>query len=322
MAAAGNYLFANGSAVILIGGKSSRMGSPKALLRFDGEPLIVHLARKLSKLFTDLVVVAAPGQDLPPLQAKIVRDEIAYQGPVGGIYYGLRASAGEFSFVTSCDVPFLEPRLVAHLASLIDGHDAVAPYWENRFQPLCGVYRRTILPHLKDQLDRGELRPIYLYDKVRTRKVEEQELRRFDPEGLSFFNMNSPQDYELAQEKWIERQRLERETERKKFDTENGRSFSVSVPISVTVELFGVPRLLAKTKEVSLSLPEAATLSDVFSALAERLPVLSGRVIDARSHALSSGYACNVNGLAFVRNTAARVHPGDKIFIVAADAGG
>jgi molybdopterin-guanine dinucleotide biosynthesis protein A len=320
MAAAGNDLFANGSAVILIGGKSSRMGSPKALLRFDGEPLIVHLARKLSKLFTDLVVVAAPGQDLPPLQAKIVRDEIAYQGPVGGIYYGLRASAAEFSFVTSCDVPFLESRLVAHLTSLIDGHDAVAPYWENRFQPLCGVYRRTVLPHLKAQLDRGELRPIYLYDKVRTRKVDEAELRRFDPEGLSFFNMNSPQDYELAQQKWNERQRGETETER--GFSSMSVPVSVSPPISVTVELFGVPRLLAKTKEVSLSLPEAATLSDVFSALAERLPVLSGRVIDARSHALSSGYACNVNGLAFVRNTAARVHPGDKIFILAADAGG
>lgn len=309
MGAAGDDVFANGSAVILIGGKSSRMGSPKALLRFDGQPIVVHLERRLSKLFSDLVVVAAPGQELPPLRAKIVRDEIAYQGPVGGIYYGLRASAGEFCFVTSCDVPFLEPRLVAHLASLIEDHDAVAPYWENRFQPLCGVYRRTVLPHLKDQLERGELRPIYLYDKVRTRKVEEEELRRFDPEGLSFFNMNSPEEYALAQERWKERQNLETEKQ-------NGTS------LSVTVELFGVPRLLAKTKEVSLSLPEAATLSDVFSALAERLPVLSGRVIDARNHALSSGYACNVNGLAFVRNAAARVHPGDRIFIVAADAGG
>src|SRR5262249_19141909 len=157
---------------------------------------------------------------LPPLDVKIVRDEIAYQGPVGGIYYGLGASSREFSFVTSCDVPFLESRLVAHLASLIDGHDVVAPYWEDRFQPLCAVYRRGGLPHLKDQLERGELRPIYLYDKVRTRKVDEAEIRRFDPEGLSFFNMNSPQDYELAQQKWKERQRTE--TER-----QNGKLISV-----------------------------------------------------------------------------------------------
>jgi molybdopterin converting factor small subunit len=88
------------------------------------------------------------------------------------------------------------------------------------------------------------------------------------------------------------------------------------------VELFGVPRLLAKTKEVSLALPPSATLADVLSALAERLPMLSGRVIDRQKSVLSSGYACNLNGLKFVRDPAAAVQPGDRIFIVAADAGG
>jgi len=314
-----NRFFANGSAVILSGGKSSRMGSAKALLRFDGEPLILHLARKLDALFSNLVVVAAPGQDLPPLPGTLVRDEVAYQGPVGGIYYGLRAAAGEVAFVTSCDVPFLQAELVAHLVSLIEDYDVVAPYWQERFQPLCAVYRTSVATLLGQQLARGELRPIYLYDKVRTRKVGEEEVRQFDPDGLSFFNMNSPADYELAQQRWRERQKFETEIE-----TKNGRprSISVSVPLSITVELFGVPRLLTKTKEISLSLSEPATLSDVFGALAERLPVLSGRVIDAEKKILSSGYACNVNGLSFVRNPGATVSSGDRIFIVSADAGG
>jgi molybdopterin-guanine dinucleotide biosynthesis protein A/molybdopterin converting factor small subunit len=307
---------ANGSAVILGGGKSSRMGRAKALLPFDGEPLILHIARKLKSIFIDLVVVAAPDQELPATGAKLVRDEVAYQGPVGGIYYGMRDAAGEFCFVTSCDVPFLSIDLIRYLVSLIEDNDIVAPYWEERFQPLCAVYRRSVLPLLEQQLERGELRPIYLYDKVRTRKVVAEEIRRVDPEGLSFFNMNSPADYELAQQRWNEGQRIETETEKKHSD------ISVSVPISVTVELFGVPRLLAKTREISLSLPAAATLSDVLAALAARLPVLAGRVIDAQKSALSSGYACNVNGLQFVRNPAARINPGDKIFIVAADAGG
>src|SRR5436190_6662684 len=144
-------LFAHGSAVILSGGKSSRMGSPKALLRFDNEPLILHLARKLDRLFSDLVIVAAPGQELPPLPGKLARDDIAYQGPVGGIYYGLSAAAGDFSFVTSCDVPFLSTALIAYLVSLIDDYDVVAPYWEDRFQPLCAVYRASVLPLLKAQ---------------------------------------------------------------------------------------------------------------------------------------------------------------------------
>ena len=295
-----NDLIANGSAVILSGGKSSRMGRPKALLPFDGEPLICQVARKLQFLFPDLVVVAAPDQEMPATGAKLVRDEVAYQGPVGGIYYGMRAAAGEVCFVTSCDVPFLNVELIRYLLSLIAEYDVVAPYWEDRFQPLCAVYRRAVLPHLYQQIERGELRPIYLYDKVRTRKVVEEEIRRFDPAGLSFFNMNSPEDYAVAVSMW----------EKRKNAT------------SCTVELFGVPRLLAKTKEVSLSLPAAATLSDVLAALAERLPVLAGRIIDARKNTLSSGYACNVNGLQFVRNPEARINPGDKIFIVAADAGG
>jgi molybdopterin-guanine dinucleotide biosynthesis protein A/molybdopterin converting factor small subunit len=290
------------SAVILSGGKSSRMGSPKALLLFDGEPLVAHVARRLDPLFAEIVVVAAPGQELPPLPASIARDEIPHQGPVGGIYYGLNVAAGEVCFVTSCDVPFLDPALVSYLLAQIPDYDVVVPYWEERFQPLCAVYRKSVAPLLKQQLERGELRPIFLYDKVRTRKVTDDEIRRIDPAGLSFFNMNSPEDYQAALDMW-----------KKKGE---------GAPLTCTVELFGVPRLLAKTKEISLSLPQAATLADVFFALAEKLPVLSGRVINSESRSLLSGYACNLNGLDFIRNSSARINSGDRIFILAADAGG
>jgi molybdopterin converting factor small subunit len=88
------------------------------------------------------------------------------------------------------------------------------------------------------------------------------------------------------------------------------------------VELFGAARLLAKTKEVSLSLPQEATLSHVLSALAEQVPVLVGRVINRDRGSLVSGYTCNINGLDFVRTPTTRIHSGDKIFILSADAGG
>jgi molybdopterin-guanine dinucleotide biosynthesis protein A/molybdopterin converting factor small subunit len=304
-----NQTITDATAIILTGGKSSRMGRPKALLLFDNEPLIVHILRALKCMFADAVVVAAPGQELPPLPATVARDEVPYQGPVGGIYYGLKAAGGEFCFVTSCDAPFLNVALVSHLLSEISSCDVVVPYWQERFQPLHAVYRKSVLPLLKDQLDRGELRPVFLYDKVRTHKIGEEEIRRFDPEGLSFLNMNTPTDYALALKRWQEvRQRTETET--------------ASSPVSVTVELFGVPRLLAKTKAVSLSLPQEATLSQVFSALAERLPILVGRVISSDGGNLFSGYACNVNGLEFVRSPSAKVNPGDRIFILSADAGG
>src|SRR5260221_12067035 len=108
------------SAIILAGGKSSRMGQPKALLPFDNEPLITHLVRTLRSYFTDVVVVAAPDQELPPLLVTLTRDAVAYQGPVGGIVYGLQAARGERCFITSCDAPFLNLALVTHLLSLAD----------------------------------------------------------------------------------------------------------------------------------------------------------------------------------------------------------
>jgi len=92
--------------------------------------------------------------------------------------------------------------------------------------------------------------------------------------------------------------------------------------LSCTVELFGSAQLLARTKTVSLTLPREATLARAISSLAEKLPVLVGRVIAPERNRLASGFACNINGLAFVRDPAARIHTGDRILILSADAGG
>jgi molybdopterin-guanine dinucleotide biosynthesis protein A len=291
------------SAVVLAGGKSSRMGSSKAFLRFDDEPVLVHIVRTLGRMFSEIVIVAAPDQELPSLPVTVVRDQVAHQGPVGGLCYGLKATRTAFSFVTSCDVVFLNPQLISYLVSRISDCDVVVPHWQQRPQPLHAVYRRSVLPLLEDQLERGQLRPIYLFDRVRTCTVDEDEIRRFDPDGLSFLNMNTPQDYEEALRHWEARGQTEES-------------------VTCTVELFGVARLVAKTKEVSLSLPPGATLSQVYSALGATLPMLSGRVISPDGRSLLVGYACNVNGLDFVRTTTVRISPGDRIFILSADAGG
>jgi molybdopterin converting factor small subunit len=187
-----------------------------------------------------------------------------------------------------------------------------------------------VAPLLKEQLERGELRPIFLYDKVRTRKITEAEMRPHDPEGLSFLNRYTPEVNLAGLASWHVRQRIELETgqDRQRIETETATapsvsdSVSVSDAIAVTVELVGVARLLAKIKEVPLSLPPQATLSDVCQALAAEHPVLLGRVINPDRSSLSSGYACNINGLEFIRSPDARVNPGDKIFILSADAGG
>ncbi|MGE5303271.1 MAG: NTP transferase domain-containing protein [Alphaproteobacteria bacterium] len=296
------------AAIILAGGKSSRMGQAKALLVFDGEPLIAHIERALKRMFAEVIVVASPQQELPSLAATVVRDDVAYQGPVGGIYYGLRAAGGKFSFVTSCDAPFLNLKFISYLTAQISDYDVVVPYWEERYQPLHAVYRRSVLPLLQGQLERGELRPVYLFDKVRTRRVGEDEIKALDPDGLTFLNMNTPQDYQAALQRWRKmRQREE-----------------IGAPpgATCTVELFGTAQLLAKAKTVSLSLPPEATLARVLSSLAERLPMLVGRVIALEGTKLASGFSCNINGMAFVRDPGARIASGDRILILSADAGG
>ena len=288
------------SAIILTGGKSSRMGQPKALLLFEGEPLILHTVRLLQTVFADIVVVAAPDQELPLLPVTITRDEVAYQGPVGGIFYGLQAAREERCFVTSCDTPFLNLSLVSHLLSLASGYDVVVPYWQDRLQPLHAVYRRSVAPLLREQLERGELRPIFLYKKVRTREVPEDEIRRFDSTGSSFHNMNSPEDYQEALALWQARRQ----------------------EIKCTIELFGVARLKAKTSRLSLMLPPHATLADALTALTNACPALLGSVIAADRQTLLPGYACNVNGVEFIRSTNVAINQGDHLLILSSDAGG
>ena len=279
------------------------MGRPKALLPFDGEPLIVHIVRRLQPLFADVVVVAAPGQPLPQMPVTMVHDDVAYQGPVGGIFYGLQAAAGEAAFVTSCDSAFASTPLISHLVSLSVDCDVVVPRWDGRFQPLLAVYRASVAPLLAAQLANGEMRPVHLFDKVRTRVVDEEEVRRFDADGSSFFNMNSPDDYIEALRRW----------------SVDGPS---TVPVTCTVELLGVAQLLAGTRELSLTLPPGTTIGEVLREVSRKFPALSGRVVTASGGDLVEGYACNVNGLEFVRSAATKVNAGDRVMILSADAGG
>ncbi len=103
---------------------------------------------------------------------------------------------------TSCDVPFLNLALIAYLIGKIADNDIVVPYCQDRFQPLHAIDRCEVTSYLNQQLERGELRPVFLYGKVRTCKLKEDELRCFDPDVLSFFNMNTPEDYQNALALW------------------------------------------------------------------------------------------------------------------------
>jgi molybdopterin-guanine dinucleotide biosynthesis protein A len=209
------------SAIILVGGRSARMGQAKATLRLGGMTLIERTVAELSRaeltptelarveparMFDDIVVVAAPQSaaiELPPLGAvTIAHDEDAYQGPVGALARGLRAARHELAFACSCDLPMLSGAVASWLVSLIDGYDAVIPRVGGRLQPLHAAYRRRCAGALDAMLARGEHRLTAIADAVNSRIsariVSEAEYRRADPDALSCFNINTPEDYARA----------------------------------------------------------------------------------------------------------------------------
>jgi molybdopterin-guanine dinucleotide biosynthesis protein A len=193
----------NLGAVVLCGGESRRMGRPKAWLPFGPEVMLQRVVRLIASVAQPIVVVAAPGQDLPelPARASIVRDEISGRGPLQGLAAGFGAVGDEVDLVyaTGTDVPFLEPRWITRLAELIGEADLAIPSIGDYYHPLAALYRpRVVLPAIEGLLSRDRLRPLFLVEAVNTRVVNEEEMRTVDPELGTLRNLNHLEEYERA----------------------------------------------------------------------------------------------------------------------------
>jgi molybdopterin-guanine dinucleotide biosynthesis protein A len=188
--------------VVLCGGRSSRMGRPKAWLPFGGELMLPRVVRVLGEVVEPVVAVAAPGQDVPDLPAtvRVVRDEVGGKGPLGGLCAGLAALEGEAdaAYLSSCDVPFLKPGFVRRVIDLLDGHAACVPRVAGHFHPLAAAYRVSVLPHARALLAADRLRPAFLFEAVPTRVVGPHDLADIDPDCASLRNLNTPEEYEAA----------------------------------------------------------------------------------------------------------------------------
>lgn len=206
----GGGVIAGLGAVVLCGGKSSRMGRPKAWLPFEGEALLARVVRRLADAASPIVVVAAPEQDLPPLPegVRIVRDAVSGRGPLQGLLAGLGALAGlaEAVFVSSTDAPFVHPAFVRRLEELrAEGpHDVAIPRAGGHHHPLSAVYRVSVRAVVEEVLDRDLRRPLFVLERVNTRFVDEAdllaggELAAADPHLRSLRNVNTPEEYEQA----------------------------------------------------------------------------------------------------------------------------
>ena len=195
---------------MLAGGRSSRMGTPKASLEWHGSTLLRRVTGIVARgVEGPVVVVSAPGQPLPELApgVELAEDPVEGRGPLQGLAVGLGALEGraEVAFLSSTDVPLLHPSFVARvIASMTDEVDVVLPIARGFPQPLAAAYRVSLRPMVEELLAEDRLKPAFLFDVCRVRRIRDEELldgsrlARLDPALDSVLNLNEPADYEAA----------------------------------------------------------------------------------------------------------------------------
>jgi len=187
------------SAIVLCGGRSSRMGFDKAFLRVGGKTLVERQVELLSGRFRQLILVTnSPGSYRSRGRVKVVTDIVRGFGPLGGLYTGLNNSGTEYNLVAACDMPFINLDLAAYMAgSVKEGFQAVVPYYKKQYQPLFAVYSRDCLGKIKEALAGNKLKLARLLGELKVRKVIIKELVKFGDPEVFFRNINTPQDLRL-----------------------------------------------------------------------------------------------------------------------------
>jgi molybdopterin-guanine dinucleotide biosynthesis protein A len=185
------------SAIVLCGGRSTRMGRDKASLPFGGETLLARVVRLVREVADDVVLVAREGQTLPA-GFEAVRDPPEGLGPLAGLMVGLRHVRADRSFVTACDTPFLRAALIERLLDLGAGYDAAVPVIDGHFMVTTAVYARSVAPVAEALVASRALRTRDLLDLIRARYLQPDELRDVDPDLESFLTCNTPESYAAA----------------------------------------------------------------------------------------------------------------------------
>ena len=187
--------------IVLAGGRSTRMGTSKAWMPFGPETMLQRVVRLLGDVVDPIVVVAADEQDLPvlPPGVRVTRDEREGRGPLEALRAGLKAlpASSDAAYATSCDVPLLVPDFVRQMLRLAAGHDVAVMEIDGFTHPLSAVYRPSTLPRIEELLAADRLRPLFLFESVRTRRVSPSEMTA-DPELRTLRNLNTPAEYERA----------------------------------------------------------------------------------------------------------------------------
>lgn len=180
--------------IVLAGGMSTRMGQDKASLPWKGSDLLNTVLARLAPVCTELVVVSNVPRHIVLPNVKIVADKYIRCGPLAGMQAGIRAATCDYSFIAACDMPYLNTQAVAYIGSIAVGYDAAVPFIGDFFNPLHGVYRRTCLPYIERLLKQGRYSILNFYNQIKLRRINVEELKKFDTELKTLININTPED--------------------------------------------------------------------------------------------------------------------------------
>jgi molybdopterin-guanine dinucleotide biosynthesis protein A len=275
---------------VLAGGRSARMGRPKANLEWHGSTLLHRVTGIVGRAVDGpVVVVRAPDQELPvlPPGVRVVEDAAEGRGPLQGLAAGLAAVTGEaeIAYVSSTDVPMLHPSFVRAVvgAATTNGAEVALPVVHGFRHPLAAAYRTLLLPAVEELIAEDRMRPAFLFERSRVRELTEgdlladRDLADADPELLSVLNLNEPDDYERARAR--------------------------AAP-SVTVRRFGTLATNLGREPIAI---RAATLGAAATAAG----------VDLDRHVVAA-----LNGDQITRHPELPLARGDEVAFLAADAGG
>ncbi len=186
--------FKNVTGLILLGGKSSRYGSNKALVEIEGVRLIERVVGVMKSIFHRVILLTNTPEEYAYLRLPMVEDLIKGLGPMGGIYTGLMTMSDETGFLVACDMPFLSGKLIRHMVEVRDDFDTVVPRMDWMLEPLHALYSKKCIPVIREAIEERQYQIAKCFARMRVRYMDEEEIRLWDQDLRSLFNINKPQD--------------------------------------------------------------------------------------------------------------------------------
>ncbi len=182
------------SGIILSGGKSSRMGTDKCLLKLHDKTFVEIQVNNLSKVCNQVIISSNKPEDFEYLNIEIVKDEFNDCGPISGIYSSLKRAKNNYSFIISCDTPMLNTGFLNHLISNVEKFDAIVPVYKNKIYPTTAIYSNNCIPIIEESIKNKNYKLIDLLKKLNTKFLKISENDSFFNNDL-LSNINTIEDY-------------------------------------------------------------------------------------------------------------------------------